>query len=102
VIPVAVSTAGSFQGIPGMKEGGVEGFDFPVWTGYGAHSETPEPAVRKLNAAINATFKQPEVIEKFANLYVPVGGTPEDLAALIDREVASWANVIEKSGITFE
>lgn len=102
VIPVAVSTAGPFQGIPGMKAGGVDGFDFPVWTGYGAHSATPAPIVRRLNEAINATFRQAEVIEKFANLYVPVGGTPEALADLIDREVESWANVIEKSGIRFE
>jgi tripartite-type tricarboxylate transporter receptor subunit TctC len=102
IIPLAVSTADSFQGIIGMKEAGVDGFDFPVWTGYGAHPDTPEAVIRKLNEAINAAFKQPEVIAKFANLYVPVGGTPEDLRKLIDREVESWETVIEKSGITFE
>jgi tripartite-type tricarboxylate transporter receptor subunit TctC len=102
VIPVAVSTVESFQGIPGMKEAGVDGFDFPVWTGYGARADTPKAIVSKLNEAINATFRQPEVIEKFAHLYVPVGGTPEQFGNLINREVESWANVIAKAGIKFE
>jgi tripartite-type tricarboxylate transporter receptor subunit TctC len=101
VLAIAVSTADSVEGIPGMKQGGVDNFDFPVWTGYGARSETPESLVRKLNEAINATFRHPNVIKKFANVYVPVGGTPEHFRALIDHQVESWADVIQKAGIKF-
>ncbi len=102
VVALAATTAGPFQGVPGMKDGGVEGYDFPVWTGIGARAGTPEPIIRKLNAAINEVYDDPEVVAKFAHLYPLVGGSPEQFAEVINREVNAWLNVIDKAGIKFE
>ena len=102
VVALAATTAEDFQGIPGMKKGGVEGFDFPVWTGIGARSGTPDAVIRKLNAAINQVYDDPEVIAKFAHLYPLVGGDPEPFAAIVNREVGAWLDVIEKAGIKFQ
>jgi tripartite-type tricarboxylate transporter receptor subunit TctC len=101
VLAIAATTAESFQGVPGMKEGGVDNYDFPVWTGIGAKAGTPEPIIRKLNAAINEVYDDPEVVEKFAHLYKLVGGDPETFGAIMNHEVDAWTNVIEKAHITF-
>ena len=61
---------------------------------------TPKPVIAKLNTEINAILKLPDVAQKMnAQGFDLIGGTPEDLGALIRRETDTWAPVIRKVGL---
>lgn len=57
--------------------------------------------IERLNAEIVKILRQPEVREKFGGLGMEVvGSTPEELAALMSREIPRWAALVKKSGAT--
>lgn len=63
-----------------------------------ATAGTPKPIIDKLNREVNAVLQLPEVREMFLkNGSTVVGGTPEEMAALIESESAKWKKVIEES-----
>jgi tripartite-type tricarboxylate transporter receptor subunit TctC len=70
------------------------------WSGVLAPPRTPPAVVAKLNAAFNAVVKDPEVKRKLADNGVStIGGTPEDLTALITSETARWHKVVAETGV---
>jgi tripartite-type tricarboxylate transporter receptor subunit TctC len=49
---------------------------------------------------MNAVLKDPEVRQKMQSFgFDLIGGTPQDLGALISGEVTRWAPVIKKVGL---
>ena len=59
--------------------------------------------VQRLNKLIGQVLAMPDVQQRLSTVGAEVaGGTPEQFAALIKRETAGWANVIERSGIKLE
>lgn len=63
-----------------------------------ATAGTPRSIIDKLNREVNAVLQQPDVREKFLkNGSTVVGGTPEELGALVESESAKWKKVIEES-----
>lgn len=61
---------------------------------------TPPAIIAKLNAAINAAFKMPDIRERYEKLRIdPTGGTPQDLRGLIASENARWGKVARDAGI---
>ncbi|TFZ07740.1 Bug family tripartite tricarboxylate transporter substrate binding protein [Ramlibacter humi] len=63
------------------------GFVASPWFSVGATAGTPRPIIQRLNAALNAMLADKAVLAKLDGYgIVPVGGTPEDLAALMKRE----------------
>jgi tripartite-type tricarboxylate transporter receptor subunit TctC len=70
------------------------------WSGVLAPPRTPPAIVARLNAAFNAVVKDPEVRRRLAeNGVSAIGGTPEDLAALIANETARWRKVVAETGV---
>ena len=64
---------------------------------------TPAAIVDRLNRALNETLQSPDVREHLAAAGVtPAGGTPQELAAMIQSESVKWKKVIEISGATAE
>jgi tripartite-type tricarboxylate transporter receptor subunit TctC len=56
--------------------------------------------VNRLNVEVNKALATSTVKERFALLgSVPTGGTPEEFAAHIKREVAKWGEVIKGANI---
>ena len=73
------------------------------WSGVLAPPKTPPAIVAKLNAVFNAVVKDPEVKRKLADNGVStIGGTPDDLTALITSETARWRKVVAETGIKVE
>ena len=73
------------------------------WSGVLAPAKTPAAIVAKLNTAFNAVVKDPEVRRRLADLGVStIGGTPEDLTALIGSETARWRKVVDETGVKIE
>lgn len=59
--------------------------------------------VMRLNAEINKALFSPTVSEKMAAMSsIPVGGSPEQFAEHMRREMAKWAQVIKAAGLRVE
>ena len=89
--------------VPTVAEAGVPGFDFDSWTGYLVPAGTPKDIIVKLHADITRTLALPEVREKLVTLgFAPVGGTPEELSALIRNDIARFGKLVKAAGIQAE
>ncbi len=79
----------------------VPGVVIPVtWIGLLVPAGTPRPIVDKLNAAMLATLKKPDVIAKLKQQgLLAVGQGPEALEQKIKSELALWGRVIPSIGI---
>ena len=73
------------------------------WSGLLAPAGTPKVIVDKLNAAMIAALKLPDVQEKMKiQGLVPLSDTPTEFASLISNEVDYWGKVIPAIGIQAE
>jgi tripartite-type tricarboxylate transporter receptor subunit TctC len=89
----------SLPEVPTLQESGVAGYEVNAWTGVIAPAGLPRPVLDRLNGAVNATVKVPEVRERLVQLGSEAsGGTPEQFADLIRRDSAMWAEVVRRSG----
>jgi len=56
-----------------------------------------------MNQQINAVLAMPETKEKMhAQFMEPIGGSPQDLAAFMKRELRVMTPVIRRTGISME
>ena len=68
-----------------------------------APGRTPPEITASLNAALDRVLKDPAMRARFATLGAEaLGGTREELAAMIQEEIARWRGVITAQGITLE
>jgi tripartite-type tricarboxylate transporter receptor subunit TctC len=73
------------------------------WSGVLAPPKTPPAIVARLNRAFNAVVQDPEVRRRLAeNGVSTIGGTPEELTALIKSETARWRKVVRETGVKAE
>ncbi|WP_019939949.1 tripartite tricarboxylate transporter substrate binding protein [Bordetella sp. FB-8] len=84
---------------PTLGESGLPGFDVSSWQAVFVPKGTPKPIVDRLSKAIAEIVRQPDVQEKLGktmgmNL---VGSTPEQLQALVDKEIPRWAGVVKRA-----
>lgn len=102
---LAVSTAGPSATVPGLPPIAetVPGFSDASFNYLIAAARTPPEAIAATNAAINRVLAEPTTKERFASLGAEtVGGSPEDLAATVQEEIARWRGVIAAQGITVD
>jgi len=56
--------------------------------------------VRQLNTAFNEAMADPPTRRKLVELgFVPIGGAPQDYAAVLAAEIAKWRKVIKDAKI---
>jgi len=68
-----------------------------------APAGTPPAIVAKLEKDITEVLKSPAVSQKLIDLgFDPVAGSGADLAAIIDRDLRIWRDVVQKSGAKVE
>jgi len=93
--------AGLFPDLPTIAEAGLPGFDSGIWGGLMAPAGTPRAVIDRLARAVNDALKTPEVQSVLRNAGIdPLGGTPEDFAELIQREMEKWAKVAKIAGLS--
>ncbi|WP_374447719.1 Bug family tripartite tricarboxylate transporter substrate binding protein [Stella sp.] len=90
--------------LPTIEEaGGPKGFNVVFWQAMVVPAATPQPIVDKLYAAIRKAVDDPELKAQFARQGVELrGSSPDELAALIDREEKVWSTLIREKGIKAE
>jgi len=89
-----------FPDIPTIAEGGVPGFAVSNWYGVFFPAKTPRPIIDRMNVAVNAALKAPDVIERHNQAgIVPVGSTPEAFDKFIRTETARFAKLVKEAGL---
>jgi tripartite-type tricarboxylate transporter receptor subunit TctC len=83
--------------VPTASEAGVPGYEATIWLGLMAPTGTPKPVIDKLNAAVNALVKRPEVIKLWQDQgAVPMSMTPEEFDKFLRGDIAKWADVVKR------
>jgi tripartite-type tricarboxylate transporter receptor subunit TctC len=92
-----------FPDVPTFVEQGFADTVADQWAGVLAPAGTPAGIVAKLNAAIAAVMREPEVRARLAQTgVVPGVNSPEEFAAYLKDEDERWARVIREKGIKAE
>jgi tripartite-type tricarboxylate transporter receptor subunit TctC len=70
------------------------------WNALAAPARTPSDVVRRLGRELQAVLATPAVRQRLAGLHVEARhSSPEELGALLDREIRRWSDVIARAGI---
>jgi tripartite-type tricarboxylate transporter receptor subunit TctC len=86
--------------LPTLSESGLPGFDATLTYGLLAPAGTPKPIVDRLNKELRAALASDEVRKRIINEGgEPDPTTPQEHAAVIDREATKWSAVIRAAGI---
>ncbi|KJK23210.1 carnitinyl-CoA dehydratase [Burkholderiaceae bacterium 16] len=86
--------------LPTFVEAGLTGYEADLWYSLLAPAKTPRAIVDKLNAALVAALKSPDVVEQLAKQgFEAKGSTPDELKAFIGKELARWERIINDNGI---
>jgi len=89
-----------FPELPTIGEAGVPGFHAVGWFGVFSTGKTPAAVVDKLNTALVAVMKEPDMRDRLiAQGAEPLGGSPEDLRKYLAGEISKWGKVIREAGI---
>src|ERR1700681_1398209 len=83
--------------IPTASEAGVPGYEATIWLGLMAPAGTQKPIIDKLNAAVNAAIKRPDIVKLWtAQGAVPMSMTPEEFDKFLRGDIVKWAEVVKK------
>lgn len=83
--------------VPTVTEAAVSGYEATIWLGLMAPAGTPKPIVDKLNAAVNAAIRRPEVEKLWAAQgAAPMIMTPEAFDAFLRADIVKWADVVKR------
>lgn len=86
-----------------MMEAGIDNFQTQAWFAILAPGGTPKDIITRLNTEIAAVLAMPAVQERLDALGIDVTvGGPDQLAALIKSDLATWGPVVAKSGMAKE
>ena len=89
--------------VPSWAEEGVPDANVINYWGIVAPAGTPRAIVARLNAEMQKVLAQPEVRERLEREGAElVPGTPEQLGAIIERDLAHWKKLIVEAKLSFE
>jgi tripartite-type tricarboxylate transporter receptor subunit TctC len=83
--------------VPTAGEAGVPGYEATIWLGFMAPKGTPKPIIDKLNAAVTAAVKRPDIVKLWAEQgAVPMSMTPDEFDKYLRADIVKWAEVVKK------
>ena len=87
----------------GFIPAGVPGYQSVGWFGVVAPAGTPPGVVARLDRAIGAALRDPEIAAHISAVgAVPAPGTPDEFGATIRSEIVKWSKVIAVAGARVE
>jgi tripartite-type tricarboxylate transporter receptor subunit TctC len=89
--------------VPTVAESGVPGYDVELWYSILAPRGTPKTVVTRLAAEFERVLQTPEVRERLsAQGFEPSFAGPDQLAEIMQRELAKWSRTIKETGIKID
>jgi tripartite-type tricarboxylate transporter receptor subunit TctC len=93
--------APQFPDVPTTEEAGFGYLESSIWYGVFAPPDTPRDIVDKISGDLRAILSRPDFIEQqiVSKGLQPVASTPEELAAVVQKETASLKAIIATTNI---
>jgi tripartite-type tricarboxylate transporter receptor subunit TctC len=89
--------------VPTVAESGYPAYEVTNWHSLVGPKALPKEILQRLNAEVNEVLKSKEVEKLLASDGLePAGGSPEDLAEIMKKEIARWAQVVKQAGVKLE
>ena len=106
VRPLAVANAKRLPQLPDVPTFGELGYKDVLAEAFGAlvvPARTPPEVIAKLQAAAQAAVADPEVTKKLVDIgYEPVGGTAQQLSAMLANDIPRWHKLIRDLNISLD
>ena len=85
--------------VPTVAESGLKNFEVMTWYGVMAPAGVPPAIIGRIHADMTRVIRQPDIQAQFSNEGGEVvANTPEQFAALIERELVKWSKVAKEAG----
>ena len=85
--------------VPTMQEAGVPDYDISSWQAMFAPANVPRDVISRLNVEVNKLLRSAENQKLFRDLGLEAaGGSPEDLSAVIRRDIPRLGKIVRDSG----
>jgi tripartite-type tricarboxylate transporter receptor subunit TctC len=95
--------APALPNVPTFAELGLPSYEADTWFGLVGPANMPADVVKKIYEAVLQTLKDPDTIKKLEeNGAYPIGNSPAEFKAQIQREVAKWKKVVDTKKISLE
>jgi tripartite-type tricarboxylate transporter receptor subunit TctC len=92
----------ALKDVPTLSEAGLKDFNVQVWHGLYAPKGTPPAVLAKINAALRAALKDPELVKREEALGLAVVKDdrlePAGHRKFVEAEMARWSKVIKDAG----
>ena len=106
VIAIAVTSknrAAVLPEVPTVAESGMPGYESTTWYGFLGPAGLPKEIVARLHTAAVDAVGAKDLRERYIGLGAdPQTNTPEEYAAYIRNDIASWAKVVKAAGAKAE
>jgi tripartite-type tricarboxylate transporter receptor subunit TctC len=90
-------------GIPTISEAGLKGFELGSWYALFGPAAMQRDTVKRLHGEVVKALAAKDVRDQFAALGAEaVGSTPEELAAVVKRDLVKWAKVARAANVKAE
>jgi tripartite-type tricarboxylate transporter receptor subunit TctC len=99
---IAVTSAKRSNAVPDLPTVGetVPGYESVSWAAILGQKGLPRDVATRWNSEINRILQLPDVKERMAASGLePVGGTPAQLRAVIESDIAKWQKVVKAANI---
>jgi tripartite-type tricarboxylate transporter receptor subunit TctC len=103
---IAVSTprrSPAMPDIPTIEEGGLKGYNVPLWYSVLAPANTPKEIVSKISASIRDALRDPQTKAQLAKQgFVESYLDPAQMTALIKQDLTYWQKAIKNIGLKLD
>ncbi len=89
--------------VPTLMESGFPDLEAVAWHGILVPAKTPPEIVKLLNAEVVKALRDPEIKDMLSKQAMsPVGDTPAEFAAFIQKDIATWKVVAADANVSVE
>jgi tripartite-type tricarboxylate transporter receptor subunit TctC len=89
--------------VPTMAESGLPTLTTVTYYGFLAPAGTPTDVITRINTEVNQIITAQEVKDAMIKVgFEPVGGPPQDFAALIAAQLERWAPIVKATGFQMD
>jgi tripartite-type tricarboxylate transporter receptor subunit TctC len=103
---IAVSTpqrSPTMPDVPTIEEGGLKGYNVPLWYSVLAPANTPKEIVAKISASIRDALRDPQTKAQLAKQgFVESYLDPAQMTALIKQDLTYWQKAIKNIGLKLD
>ena len=86
--------------VPTLTEAGVPGIEVYSWQAFVAPKGLPQSVKDRLQPALVAAIKHPDVVKRFNDMgFEVVGNSPAEFNKFLNEELARWKQVVDAGGI---